>query len=658
MKSAWLAPTLLLLAAAGAVPSPTGTLKVRLEGLSRQSVPREISIRVRPTLEVKGNEKLAWEVDVTCPIRDRELTCEVPAGRVDLKLHGAAMAPVYRWGQVVLAGETTDLGAVELRRGAAIAGWVHTDGRMVPTHSVLVTLHPQRVGNGMAGLSPKPLQAISLESNSRPWGFFRFENVQPGSYAVTVSEPGRPLARFGPIRIEGERSFELPKPILLVSGLDLRISLQPNRAPNGEPWDIQILPLPFPIPGEDFTRAQSLPVGGVGSGTFRNLAAGAYRVRVTSKDAQWMEEEIRLEPERTSFSFRIPVRQVYGHVTHGSKPLQADVLIKSQGASFKFRSDADGRFQGFVADRPEWETQVRVPGRPPLSLQKPVPLSRNMADAGLHIRIPGTRLPVEVVDDQGRRVPGGRVDVEGEAYNGTTLNERGEGELWGLEPGRQILKAVHLDPPREGDAEAVLLKEGEGEKVKPLRLALTGKIDIRGRLKPRFGSAPGARVIAWPARQDRGIVTGTDEDGDFRLSLPIGTRRLTLFVLAPGSSLRWARAEVDPKRLLELPVGTEGGTLVLEMPDEILEKATAPPDPKSLKPVVSVPHMLRHWADLQNATQSPGRLSVPNVGPGLYTLCAGDPPRFFGGRARPSDGQCVSGTLEASGELMLRLPVN
>jgi hypothetical protein len=658
MKSAWLLSPVLLLAAAGAVPSPTSTLRAKIEGLQRQSVPREISVRVRPTLEIQGNEKLAWETDVTCPVRNGEWVCEVPAGRVDLKIHGAAMTPIYKWGQTVRAGETTDLDMFQLRRGASIAGWVQTDGRQVPTHSVLLTLHPQRVGSGMAGLSPKPLRTFSLESNSRPWGFFHFQDVQPGSYVLTASEPDRPLARFGPIRIEGERSFELPRPILLVNALDLRVSLHPSRSPDGKPWGLQLIPKPFPVPGEDFTRVESLPADEAGSGTFRKLAAGDYILKVLSQGAQWMEEEIRLEPEKTSFSFRVPTREVYGHVTQGGEPLQAEVLIRSQGASFRFSSDREGRFHGFVADREKWEAYVSAPGRRSLSLQKPVQFSRNRADAGLHIRIPGTWLPVEVVDEQGRRVPRAQVNVEDEVHNGTLTDERGEGEFWGLEPGRQILKAAHLAPPREGDAVEVLLKEDydEREKVKPLRLVLPGKIDIRGRVKPRFGSAPGARVVAWPSRKDRGIVTGTDEDGDFRLSLPVGTQRVTLLLLVPGSCLRWARAEVDPGRILEIPVEAEGGTLVLEMPEQILERATAPPDPKSPKPVTSVPYMLHHWADLQDTPQSPGRLVVPNVAPGLYTLCAGDPPRFFGGRPRPGDGQCVSGVLEASGELTLRLP--
>ena len=132
---------------AAAPPVQTGLLRMKSPGPPGQSAPREIAVRVRPTRQLQGLEDHPWEVMVSAPVRDGECACEIPAGRVDVRLQGAAVIPVYRWGLLVKPGESEDLGAIELRRGAAITGWVRTPEEKVLTHSVLVSLMPQSVGH-------------------------------------------------------------------------------------------------------------------------------------------------------------------------------------------------------------------------------------------------------------------------------------------------------------------------------------------------------------------------------------------------------------------------------------------------------------------------------------------------------------------------------
>jgi hypothetical protein len=137
-------------------------------------------------------------------------------------------------------------------------------------------------------------------------------------------------------------------------------------------------------------------------------------------------------------------------------------------------------------------------------------------------------------------------------------------------------------------------------------------------------------------------------------------------VLTPGSALRFLDAEVARQRLLEIHVDTAGGTLILDLPAQDLKvekdkkesRDADPCDPRTHKPgVLTMPRLLRKWADLQGTQQPPGQLVVPNVEPGPYTLCATDKSPVLRRGAPPAgDPRCVGGVLEAAGELALKLP--
>jgi hypothetical protein len=136
-------------------------------------------------------------------------------------------------------------------------------------------------------------------------------------------------------------------------------------------------------------------------------------------------------------------------------------------------------------------------------------------------------------------------------------------------------------------------------------------------------------------------------------------------VLPPGSALRILDAELTRDRLLEIHVDTAGGTLVLEgLKDEKDDKDSKdnkdrePCDPAAReREVLTMPRLLRRWADLQGTPQTPERLVVPNVEPGPYTLCATDKaPVLYRGAPPEGDPRCVGGVLEAAGELRLKLP--
>jgi hypothetical protein len=178
-------------------------------------------------------------------------------------------------------------------------------------------------------------------------------------------------------------------------------------------------------------------------------------------------------------------------------------------------------------------------------------------------------------------------------------------------------------------------------------------------------------VLAWPPASGASVpaeLTWTDEDGRFGLTLPLGTKTVSLVVLPPGSALRILDAEVARVRLLEVHVDTAGGTLILDLPAKDLQdfKDRKVPKVGDLDPcepaargrnALTMPRLLRRWADLQGTPQTPGRLMVPNVEPGPYTLCVTDTSPILRHGAPPDgDPRCVGGVLEAAGELALKLP--
>jgi hypothetical protein len=649
---------LLVPAAIETDPVRKGVVRALIEAPPGQSVPRELAVRVRPSLELVGQENLAWEKVVSCPVRSGEWTCEIPAGRVDLRVTGASVRPVYRWGVVVQAGQTVDLGRLRLSRGATISGFVQPEGK-IPQYSVQVDLRPLRVGGSMSGLASKPLRTMTLESTSRPWGFFRFEGIPPGQYAVLVRDLNLPVLVAGPIVVAGDGSVELPKPLVL-KHLSLHLRIEPPRDPYGQLWHVRLFNKV--LPGVPSSPPEGI-VDVFGELTFQHLVPGDYVVSVFSRrlrqEVSLGGKEIRLDAT-SSVEVRMPFTKIYGQVLYREQPLPSSIHLAGDSSGFSFQTDERGVFEGYVRAEESWI--VRVSSRDPgivIHLQDPVRMPKGVSSWRMAIRVPDTVLSAEVVDPQGKSISPATIQVLDERFNffpqNGPMSPPWPRDIIGLRPGPQRLRATHRDPFRQGEPVEVQLREGERHRS-VLRLVLPDVVDIRGRVLPRVGSAVGVRVYAWaaaPSVQTGGIGTMTDEDGDFRLILPGGTRRVNLVVLPPGNSLRLLQSEVSEKRRLEIPVRRAGGTLLIEGPDALVEV----PEPKDSEPPrISTAILLRKWADLQATPQSPGRLVVPNVEPGAYTLCSGDPFNLRRGPLKDGETGCVSGILKAAGELTLRIP--
>jgi len=662
-KLSWLALPLLLGASAGvrALPPSGVFLTAQVVGPPRQSMPRELTVRVRPSLALKGQEDLSWETAATCPVRNGQWKCAVPAsGRVDLRIEGAAVMPVYRWGEGIGEEQAIDLGTLRLRRGATVSGWLRVDNEKdrpkVPEQPVRVRLVPRGLPGLRVGLRPNPVPLVTLETGSQPWGFFRFDNLPPGLYTVEASAPGFAPVRLGPIRILGDRSIELRRPLRLRRPATLAGGIYPPVPPvrkdQGEAWRVHLLPAPMPSAGVDRVSV----AGQNGNWRFTDLAAGNYRLFIQdSRGTTWMSREIHLGPGSRKMDLRIPTRTLVGRVTQAGKPLPVHLNLMGQDLTGPFKTDVagDGEFQVTVPETPagqSWLTQIEAPEFLPIVLQDKLRQPRTTAAADRpQIRVPDTLLPVAVVDSRQRPVPFAKVIVPGVPGNYFQTDASGSCEIRGLKAGLQQVLAEHPRTYCRSAVARVALREGS--RSPGLCLILPDQIEILGRVEPTFGTAAGALVVARPPGTGPTVSALTDTDGEFRLFLPAGTRVVDLAVLAPGCAFRKLRAEVDPKRLLQVPVDPAGGTLVLEIPEEILKPARA------AETLESDLDLLCRWADLQGCRPEPGRLVVPNVEPGPYILSAGDMLKLERGEPAEAGDPRPHGVLEAEGELAMRLPV-
>ena len=361
---------LLVASGTASAASPLGILHARVEGLSGQSLPRELSVRVRPSLVLMGQEKLDPETTLSCPIRDGEWTCEVPAGRLDLRITGAAVMPVYRWDVTVEAGRAADLGTLRLRRGATIAGWVRSnalEGKVL-THTVQVRLIP--LYKPRVGLRPNPIPAVTLEQGSRPWGFFRFDRLLPGEYILEATQAGHPAARTSPIHVTGERSVELPKPLWLGPPATVTGSVTPDRSTAGDrSWWIRLVRKPA-LEADEILSTFTDRYGVWG---FKGIAAGDYRLLVTDASGQaGVVRDVHLESGPQSLDIEIRTVSFSGRLTRAGQPVPAATLrfvgAESTAVSSGVSTDPEGLFRIEMPAESAGRLQVRADDILPITL--------------------------------------------------------------------------------------------------------------------------------------------------------------------------------------------------------------------------------------------------------------------------------------------------
>lgn len=633
---------------------PAGRLTARWSGPPGEAVPSALTVRFAPS-PADGPEGLP-QATISCPVVDGSVTCELPAGRLDLRLRAEGFIPLYRWGVGVDHGRARDLGPLLPRRGASVAGWIETQAGEAPARPVRIELAPERLGAPERQGEWQRLRSVGLEAASNERGFFQIEGVAPGSYVLSIKEAGYAPIRVSPVVVREGLQTEVIDRLVLSPPVRLELSISPPIDPYGRPWRIQLRE----------QRAYGDPAVASWQGTASReglwvqggLAPGAYQLAVADDEGgRWDSREISVEGNPAAVQVEVPVVEVRGSVTLGDEPLAATLWLGGQFGQrrVRFEADEEGRFQGLLPGEGLWKAEVvsqKERFRAPLDpVDVRVPPGKSYATVSL--KVPATLLAGETVDEAGRKVAGALVSALATAAEVET-DEEGEFEVRGLKPGMVLFEAEHHEAS-SGPVEALIKEEGESPR---LRLVLRKKKEIQGRVASAWGPVPGAELLAFPA-VDRvagaAVVAAiSGADGRFTLEVPSDVRQLTLLVFAPGYAMRLLPVSVDGKLALDIAVDTAGGTLVLDLPES---QAGSPPPLLLHNGTFTLLPLLSRWVRLQGgAWQVPqsGRFTVPNVEIGDYRLCSADSSGEVRQGREPKG--CASGFLAPSAELTLVPP--
>src|SRR5262249_53917259 len=153
---------------------------------------------------------------------------------------------------------------------------------------------------------------------------------------------------------------QIQEPLILTPPLRIKITLDPQAAPSGDPWKLTL---------ERRDEGDPLPTGPVYRGEAsregrweeKGLGPGRYVVSVRDRETSWLSETVELRPEQTAFSFSLPGVRLAGHVHLGREPVKATLRFHAAAQHATFDSDAKGSFAGLLSREGRWDVEVVSP---------------------------------------------------------------------------------------------------------------------------------------------------------------------------------------------------------------------------------------------------------------------------------------------------------
>jgi hypothetical protein len=633
---------------------PSGRIRGNLILPAGEKPLSSLALRLQPSFEARAEP---LDATVACPVEKGRLSCEIPAGKLDLRLRAeGGFAPIYLWGAQISPGKEKDLGDLKLRRGASVSGWVQTAEGRPPSPECRLKLTPASVATYELKVGDQ-VQKTALEVAPNEKGFFQILGVSPGRYELIAHQPGYAETRISAIDVRPDLESQVIDRLVLGKPVTFDITLDPPLEPYGSPWRIELSRRADPSePPASFVTGTASQ-----EGVWRvpGLSPGTYELRVLGdQKAVWHEEFLDVRPGQSSLRIDLPVLRVEGQILMGKEPLSATLWLSQKGGRrLRFDSDDRGRFSGLLPGEGLWAPQIhseteklRVSLEP---LEIKPPQGKSLAKVEIHV--PDTKLSGQVVDDGGQPVRTARVlitHLEKRSTDQVDTDEKGEFSVRGLHPGSLMVKAD--DGERQSDfVPSTVPERGEAPS---LRLVIHKLQTFEGRVVSPAGGVPGAMILAWSAFNGQSAAhtaqTVSGGDGSFHVDLPAGATTLNLAVFPPGYAMRLTTTPVSPGQPIEISVESQGGTLTLEW-------AEGGPNPLLVHGgSFTVPSMLKVWARMQGSRSSgPGRLVLTNVEAGPYNFCVGGAAasRLTQG-GEPPAANCAGGFLAPNGELTLSAP--
>jgi len=621
---------------------PAGELSGQVSMTGKETPPRSLTTAFRSASDVSQ----VGETD--CPVVAKKWRCELPAGTWDVRVKARGFISTHRWGIVLPPGGALDAGTIVLRRGSSITGFVAYP-RGVDSRPALVSARPERNGVPYAGSERVDRVAPSATADAR--GFFQIDGLAPGDYLLSA-QSGSLNSEGVRVRVLDGAEAELARPLLLQRPEPLMLFVDPPTAPDGQRWHVSIGRAdrseghPFET-DLDVSGAIHLP----------RVVPGSYRLTLTTSAGQWYAGTVDVVGGSLPVEIHLPFVATRGTVRIADTPLAAVITFGGEHGSVRIamRSDAEGKFHGFLPHDGVWSGQVTsaeqgVHSAPfettvrqlegadsaivdialsPTLVSGVVLLNGSPVEMALVTINSGGSIAQENTDHDGRfsfdAVPAGDSDIRAEWH------------------GEYLSKAVsrHLV---------------EGDEVRSITLNLESADVIDGTVVSAGGPVPGAVVYAYNSADSDPKLSPTacGIDGSFHERLSPGSSQANIYVTASGFSFRALRAPVNGD-LVTINVQQDGGRLALDF--------SRPPfyDPVVFIGAVPVPYgILRMWSQSNGGSAAGGQhLTLMNLQPDTYTVCMPT------GRASAlalwagqKTGQCVSGTLESLSELRLSIAVD
>lgn len=638
---------------------PTGELIGTIVAPVGESPPEELSVRFESSPPGRGAPPAVAAVPVateSCSVAERRFRCRVPAGTLDLRLRSPGHVSHYLWALSLGAGETRDLGALAMRRGASVSGWVEIDGPGEPS-DVQASLLPGIGGQGTRDRASADRRALTTTATER--GFFHLEGVPPGRHELSAALDGYAAARRS-IEVLDRSEAVVREPLVLHPPLDLEVRLEPPRDPWDRPWNVRLQQ----VSESRASIEQSWPLepaGDDGTWVKPGLPAGRYALRVGTPEHSLQAVDLELEPGQGPVMVEIPLIWVAGVVRRGDEPLAARLIFggRHRPVSVVLESDAGGRFAGPLPRSGRWRVDVEAEQpsvRRTIRVEVPEP-EDGESEAEIEIEIPDTVLAGTAVTESGQPVASAVVTVSRrtippESGLQVSTDTDGRFEFAGLPAGLVAIRGES----RELSSGQALVFVTEDRQSPPVRLVLRERRRLAGRVESAAGPVPGVGLHFFPVGTEMTAYNATTgADGEFEVSLPASADDVQVIAMAPGFALSTSRSAVDG-RALRIALGQDGGTLVLEGPGdpERLEDAGRAPLVLHRGSFLTLDLLFR-WALLNGADPADPALRVPMMEPGDYTLCIGgwgDLQRSVRGQ-NGSAARCTGGYLPPGGELRL-----
>lgn len=605
----WMAPQIVTVRADDTLElllRPTVTVHGQVVDTSGAPVP-QIAVRF------EAPHDSAISGDARCRVVGTSFFCEVPQGRLDLRVGANGYVPHYRWDVSVEPLHEVNLGRFSLVQGASLSGRVQSEaGAMRGAQLSLVSV---RSGGHAATLRTLP-----------DTGFFLAGPIPPGEYTITATQKGLISPTRTVTVVEGAEA-RLRDPIVLSRPRALLISVSPPADPLGGTWRMRLV-----RSGNDSrSRTDVTPESPASAdGTWRadNLTPGKYELLVRPHGGRvWHVEEVTIDDVLTWRPVSIKAVQFRGTVRLGDRPIPARVIFGGEysGNPLPFDADERGEFRGFLpaSDTGLWRVTVKSDQPRITSTLTNVEVKTDSATgvASVDIRLPETGITGEVVRQDGGPAPNAIVTVfsgpGGDSRAQFVADADGRFDLHGIAPGHYRVSAssylaeapiTNIEVPQDA-TEPVFVRLEMGA-LRKWEGAIT---------TPDGRPVAGARIMAVPVdvQTEFSLHDESNRDGRFTVLIPTAARLADIRVAADGFTFSTSRRPVTSEPL-RVVIDPRGATLVVDYDsvpgyEPFLWHNGAPS---------SVEGLMAEWRGHSESTASGRRrLRIPNMEYGGYTLC-------------------------------------